>query len=211
MSHSIHQQYLAEDMRRLEALIERAARSDEGLRRAIAGDGDLQLLDLACGACDEAETLTKLFGGVQRGSGEGRAMKFVGFDLRAREIAEASDRFRGDSSTDFEFVSGDATKLDMYRELPGTFDVVFMRHQNLWNGKRAWEEIYHKALEKLSPNGRLIITSYFDREHEQALEVIKNQGGELLVTKANSRSRELPTPGKSVDRHLAVLRRSDPS
>ena len=43
-----------------------------------------------------------------------------------------------------------------------------------WQG--TWEEIYHKALEKL-PSGRLIITSYFDREHEQAIEVIANQVG----------------------------------
>jgi len=83
-----------------------------------------------------------------------------------------------------------------------------MRHQNLWNGKRTWEEIYHKALEKLSPNGRLIITSYFDREHAEAIDVIRNQGGDLLLTKANEKSRRLPMVGRSVDRHLAVLKRA---
>lgn len=196
-------------MERLEKLILQAAGSDAGLKRKIEGKEDLQLLNLACGACNEAETLAKVFGGYEGatyGNGNG-SMKFVGLDVRAREIAEAASRFRSDSGTQFEFINGDATKLNNYQQLPGSFDIIFMRHQNLWNGKRTWEEIYHKALEKLSPDGRLIITSYFDREHAEAIDVIKNQGGDLLVTKANEKSRRLPVHERSVDRHLAVLKR----
>ena len=194
-------------MRRLEALLEQTARSDAELQRKILGKGDLQLLDLACGACHEANTLARIFGSSEREAGDNRNMQFVGLDVRAREIAEAATRFTGDLHSDFSFINGDATKLDSYKQLPGVFDVIFMRHQNLGDGKRTWEEIYHKALEKLSPNGRLIITSYFDGEHEAALDVIENQGGELLVTEANETSRRLDIPGKSVDRHLAILKR----
>lgn len=207
MDHSTHQRYIEGDMRRLEEMLAQVAQSDAELQRKIVGGEDVQLLDLACGACDEAKTLARFFGGKESGAGKGRNMKFVGFDVRDREIADATARFENDPDADFEFIRGDATKLGDYRELPGAFDVIFMRHQNLWNGKRTWEEIYRNALEKLSPNGRLIITSYFDREHMQAIDAIKNQGGELLVTKANEISRELPTPGKSIDRHVAVLKR----
>ena len=207
MDHSTHQRFLEEDMRRLEMLIAEAARADAGLHGKISSKENFQLLNLACGACNEAKTLAKVFGSSDRANGENRNMKFIGLDVRAREIAEATARFGNDSNSQFEFINGDATKLDGYRQLSGSFDVIFMRHQNLWNGKRTWEEIYHKALEKLSPNGRLIITSYFDREHEQAIDVIKNQGGQLLVTEANKDSRKLPFNGKSVDRHIAVLKR----
>ena len=209
MDHSIYREFLEEDMQRLEALFASAARSDAELQNKIAGKGDLRLLDLACGACDEAKTLAKIFGADGRQLSSGRNMEFVGLDVRAREIADASARFAGDSKAAFEFINGDATKLEEYRQLEDGFDVVFMRHQNLWNGKRTWEEIYQKALQKLSPNGRLIITSYFDREHVEALDVLENQGGELIVSQANANSRRLEVAGKSVDRHLAILKRAE--
>ncbi len=207
MGHSTYQQSLGGDMRRLEALLGRVAKSDAELLRKIGSGEEVQLLNLACGACNEADTLAQFFGGTGAGAGESRNMKFVGLDIRAREIADAAARFRNASNVDFEFIQGDATRLENYKQLPDTFDVIFVRHQNLWDGKSAWEEIYHKTLDRLSPNGRLIITSYFDREHSEAIKVIKEQGGELLVSRANEFSRKLSEPGKSVDRHLAILKR----
>lgn len=207
MDRSTNQQYLAEDMQRLDEMLSRVTKSDEALSRYLASGGGMQLLNLACGACNEAGTLANFFGRFSKETANNRKLKFVGLDIRAREIADAAARFRGNPNAEFEFLRGDATKLHDHQQLPSEFDVVFVRHQNLWNGKSDWEKIYHKALEKLSPNGRLIITSYFDREHQQALEVIKEQGGELVVTEANEMSRELPTPGKFVDRHVAILKR----
>ncbi len=205
---------IQQDMRRLEAMLECVVGDDAGFVQKLANAQDVQVLDLACGACDEAETLTrflaKLRGEPENGAG---SLKLTGLDIRAREIADAAAKFRrladGGSQTeiDFEFLNGDATKLDAHKELPGEFDVIFMRHQNLWNGERTWEEIFHKALEKLSPDGRLIITSYFDKEHEQALRALQAQGGELVVSARNAASRKLHPSGKSVDRHVAVIKR----
>ena len=120
----------AEDMQRLEKLIIQAAGSDAGLQRKIAGEEDLQLLNLACGACNEADTLANVFGGNEEETCGSGNMRFVGLDVRAREIAEAAARFQSDSDNQFEFINGDATKLDRYQQLPGSFDVIFMRHQN---------------------------------------------------------------------------------
>ncbi len=53
-------------MKGLEALFKQAARSDEELQRKILEKGDLQLLDLACGACHEANTLARVFGSSER-------------------------------------------------------------------------------------------------------------------------------------------------
>ncbi len=198
---------LETDLRRLDGELTRVLEGDAAFLETLRRPGEVRILDLACGACDEAEVLANR---IARLRGEpledgGAGIRFTGMDIRARELGWARERFRGDAVVNYEFIEGDARKLDGHSQLPEQFDLVFMRHQNLWNGKRVWEEIYHKALEKLSPGGRLVITSYFDREHEQALAAIQAQGGKLLLTRRNPLSRALQTPGKSVDRHLAVL------
>jgi len=217
-------------MRRLRQMLDRVLKADadipseqpNALIDPNKSDSPTRILDLACGACDEAETLVDYFaslkakaaadaGGVAADAG--KHIKLTGIDVRAREIADAARRFRStrkegdDLRAEFEFLNGDATKIDDHRELGENFDVVFMRHQNLWNGRRTWEEIFDKALGKLDDDGRLIITSYFDREHKLALESIQQLGGELIASEENEDSRHLVTRGKSVDRHVAVFRK----
>lgn len=201
---------LETDLRRLDGELTRLLEADAAFLEKLRRPGEVRILDLACGACDEAEVLARRVEALRGDAGHQEGINFTGMDIRAREIGWARDRFRGDPNRKlhYEFLEGDARKLDGHTQLPEQFDLIFMRHQNLWNGKKVWEEIYHKALEKLSPGGRLVITSYFDREHEQALAAIQGQGGRLLLTRRNPLSRELPTPGKSVDRHLAVLEKS---
>jgi len=193
------------DLRRLNLELHQLLAADARFQDTLRREDEVRVLDLACGACDEAEVLSGMLSRLRGEAGQEGGLRFTGMDIRAREIGWARDRFRSDDKVQFEFLEGDARRLDGHTQLPETFDLVFMRHQNLWNGRRVWEEIYHKALEKLSPGGRLVITSYFDREHEQALEAIQAQGGLLLETRRNPFSRELPTPGKSVDRHFAIL------
>ena len=106
-----------------------------------------------------------------------------------------------------EFLLEDCSKLDEHRELGGRFDMVFLRHQNYWNDPVVWREIFSRGLERLHDQGVLVITSYFDREHALALKAITKIGGELVTSVRNPDSRKLSTPGKSVDRHLAVFRR----
>lgn len=208
----------AEDLRRLERLLgDTLRRKDPGFLRRASQAEVTRILDLACGDCREAGMLTDLFGrlgGHTEEGDTGRLVKFTGMDIRAREIAEAAARFRSGRLAgspgvrqEFEFLTGDASKLSQHKELGETFDVVFLRHQNLWNGERVWEEIFHEALEKLAPEGRLVITSYFDREHSLALDTLGRLGGELVTTERHAESRELITEGKSMDRHLAVFRR----
>jgi len=175
-----------------------------------ASSSGTRILDVACGACSEADLLTDFFGKIRGGDAN-----LTGIDMRAREIAQAQQRFGKGRALDpdgrthktFEFLTGDATKLEQHGELGEDFDIVFMRHQNYWNGQRTWEEIFDQALKKLGPDGELVITSYFDHEHVLALKALQNLGAELLVTQQNDHSRMLTTPGKSVDRHVAVFRR----
>ena len=210
---SSYQQQLQSDMQRLEKMLQTVV-SKQALQDAD-DDGTTRILDLACGACNEAEILTDFFGKLKNGADESSENKveLLGIDVRAREIANANRRFQSGNQPDrnlrkeLHFLTGDASKLDNHHALDEHFDVVFMRHQNYWNGRRTWEGIFEQALSKLKTDGQLVITSYFDEEHRMALEAIQKLGGQLIDSQRNPESRELPTTGKSIDRHVAVFRR----
>jgi len=202
-----------EDLERLRRMLRKVAGDDiETVRRRLETRDEARILDIACGDCREAEVLSD-FVAELKGTPES-AVKLTGIDVRAREIANAEKKFgrrRGPDGKrgkrEFEFLTGDATKLRGHAEMGDDFDLVFMRHQNYWNGDSTWEKIFDQALEKLGTDGRLVITSYFDKEHSLALEALQRLGGELIRTEFNPETRELTTPGKSVDRHVAIFKR----
>jgi len=210
---SSHQRQLQTDLRRLEKML----RLVVGGQTPQGDDSTTRILNLACGVCNEAETLARFFGNLEIDTkpSAGRKVELLGIDMRAREIADAKHRFgpvgQADShlQKDFRFLTGDATKLDGHCAPDEHFNVVFMRHQNFWNGDTTWRKIFGQALAKLKTGGQLVITSYFDREHRQALEAIQKLGGQLVHSQRNPESRKLPALGKSVDRHVAVFRRKD--
>ena len=173
----------------------------------------LKVLDLACGECFEAEMLQRVLRESAQPAGAiDTEMKvdFVGMDIREAEIASAADRCRNvQDPVDFKFFAGDGKKLLQDSALPETFDVVFVRHQNYYLGGKEWHDLFQRSLEKLSPNGKLIITSYFDHEHELAKEAIQNVGGQLIEDVANQEARALRTAGKHVDKRLALFQRQD--
>ncbi len=188
---------------------------DRVLRRALkksgqvlpmAPSGPLQILDLACGTCREAGTLAEVFRDF---SGGGRDVRLVGADIRDRELEEAAARARaeGMARDQFEFLTGNCARLDRHRELGGDFDITFLRHQNFWNDQTVWQRIFEQGLGKLKDDGLLVITSYFDREHALALQALERAGAQLIITERNEASRLLDTPGKSVDRHVAIFRK----
>ncbi|MDF1656395.1 MAG: class I SAM-dependent methyltransferase [Verrucomicrobiales bacterium] len=203
-----------EDLQRLRKMLRKVTSGDEqAVRRRLAKKDEARILDLACGDCREAEVLTDFLADLKE-PGDERLVKLTGVDVRAREIADANLRFGGKKklqgkpgTRECDFFTGDASKLDGHEELGEDFDLVFMRHQNYWNGAKTWEEIYDQALNKLDEDGRLIITSYFDKEHQLALEAIQRLGGELIKSEFNPETRELITEGKSVDRHVAIFKR----
>ena len=132
-------------------------------------------------------------------------MSLVGADIRIREILQARERH---VHLPAEFLLEDATKLKSHKALGEDFNLVLLRHQNYWNGPELWKKIFEQGLDKAGEDGLLVITSYFDREHRLALDTLKELGAELVVTKHSPLARKLATPGKSVDKHIAVLRRA---
>jgi len=213
MSHDLDRAALAEDQGRLRRMLDRTVgrvAAADGL--PLAGQPEVSILDVACGACDEAETLSEYFRSLRTGQGGPPASTLlVGTDVRERELDEAKERFRDTEGRAFEFFKGDASRLDGHRELRDAFDVVFFRHQNLYHGRALWHRIFEQGLARMKDDGLVVITSYFDREHALALDAFEKLGAEVVTSVRNPESRDLITPGKSVDRHVAVLRKKTPS
>ncbi|MEM9480701.1 MAG: hypothetical protein AAGA58_13690 [Verrucomicrobiota bacterium] len=179
----------------------------------------LHLLNLACAHCEEAPLLRAFFGQF------GPPVRLYGVDIRDREIDTARRRYeltekvfsklgvprlRSESAEDEAvFLADDARNLVGYGQIPGEFHVIFLRHQNLWHDREIWQRIFEFALSRLKPDGLLVITSYFDREHLLATQLLQILGAELAFTARNPDSRELDYPGKSIDRHVAAFRRRE--
>jgi chemotaxis methyl-accepting protein methylase len=175
------------------------------LRTAVAPHlkrkAQARILDLACGRCDEAETLLT----VVKEQTQTEAVQLIGADIRIREIRQARERLSGKNA---EFLIQDATQLHQHQQLGTDFDLVFLRHQNYWHGPSTWQRIFEQGINKLADDGLLVITSYFDKEHQLALQALQKQGAQLLLSQRNDHSRSLAdAPGKSVDRWIAVLKK----
>ncbi len=185
---------IAKDMRVLDSLLR-----ENVAPHLPSSTSDLRILNLACGECEEAETLVSFGKSLNGGD-----VKLIGADIRIREILRARERC---ASLPAEFLLEDATKLNAHQQIGDEFNMVLLRHQNIWNGTDLWKKIFAQGLEKTGEDGLLVITSYFDKEHQLALSALHEIGAELIVTRSNDRSRKLRTPGKFIDKHIAVLRR----
>ncbi len=164
------------------------------------GQKDMRILNLACGRCDEAETLVEVGSDLTKGG----AVEMLGADIRIREIRQARETH---AQLPAEFLIEDATQIGRHKELGDDFNMVFLRHQNFWHGRELWKKIFDQGIAKLRPDGMLVITSYFDVEHRLALRTLEALGMEVVSNKRNKASRALKdAPGKSVDRWVAVLR-----
>ncbi len=187
---------IQQDMEKLKSLLQ------DSLQPHLAGgQKDMRILNLACGRCDEAETLVQVGTELTQGG----AVEMVGADIRIREIRQARENHAGLPA---EFLIEDATKIGDHKQLGDDFNLVFLRHQNFWHGQELWKKIFDQGIAKLRPDGMLVITSYFDVEHRLALRALEALGMEVVSNKRNKASRALKdAPGKSVDRWVAVLRR----
>lgn len=159
------------------------------------------VLNLACGRADETGVL------LQNLAPFSTRLFYLGIDLRPPEIEEAKRRWLPTRlpGHDMEFRAGDASRTDRMTLLP-PFDFIFIRHQNFWSDPEVWTRLYQNALSRLKPSGLLMITSYFDREHELATACLRQLRAERIIHLPHPDSRALKdAPGKSVDRHLSAF------
>jgi SAM-dependent methyltransferase len=198
VAHTPFSEYLQQDLNTLEGNLR------DLLDPHLSEKEHLSLLNLACGRGDETGVLAKLL------AEKSKSVHLQGLDIRAAEIDQANSRWKKqlgkNISADFITHRG-----DQLRELSevGSPDIAFLRHQNYWNDKPVWTKIFDQALERLDEDGLLVITSYFDKEHELAAKALKNLGAIQIGSIINPNTRALSdAPGKSVDKHLAVFRKN---
>ena len=157
-----------------------------------------KVLNIACGRADETAVLRNVFGGP------GVELEMVGADIRRPEIQQAQQRWKPLRGADTRFLVQDGSKLKDVKAMSKA-DIAFIRHQNYWNGPAVWRQLFEQTVSHLRDEGILIITSYFDREHQLAKQELAQQGLTLLSELRSQNSR--PTkdaPGKSTDRWLAL-------
>jgi SAM-dependent methyltransferase len=188
------------DLDRLESALSDLFKRTNGQTVAPVG-GASKILSLGCGESRETRLLRRV--AAQASPTPVDSVSFIGVDVRWREIQEARANF---GSPVDKFLVGDASRLSKIIPQESDFSLVFLRHQNVWHQPNLWRHIFEGGLEKLSKDGLLVITSYFTREHEMAIQAIKEAGGTLVADYQHTESRELYYPGKSVDRHLAAFR-----
>ncbi len=198
MAHTPFSDLLQQDLTRLEDNLR------DLLSPHLKAKDHLSLLNLACGRGDETGVLAKIL------AEKSNSAHLQGLDIRAAEIDQANSRWKkslaGKSEADFIVHRGDRL-LDLAEV--GTPDIAFLRHQNFWNDKPVWTKIFDQALQRLNEDGHLVITSYFDKEHELAIEALTKLGAIQVGAIENSQSRALgDAPGKSVDKHLAIFRKA---
>lgn len=159
------------------------------------------ILNLACGRADETGVL------LTTAAPFAKELFYLGIDLRPVEAAEGKARWvpAAPPGWQLDFRAGDASRTDRMKQLP-LFDLVFIRHQNYWHDPATWLVLFRNALGALKPGGLLVITSYFDREHELAMACLQECGATKLADIQHPHARPLPdAPNKSVDRRMGVF------
>ena len=198
MAHSPFTELLQGDLKTLETNLRNV------LGPHLLEKDHLSLLNLACGRGDETGVLAKLL------SEKSSSAHLQGLDIRAAEIGQANSRWKkelAEKKASVDFITHRGDRLLDLAEI-GTPDIAFLRHQNYWNDKPVWTRIFDQALERLHQDGLLVITSYFDKEHELATAALENLGAIQVGSIINPNSRALSdAPGKSVDKHLAVFKK----
>jgi len=170
----------------------------------VAQKDHLTLLNIACGRGDETGVLSKIL------SEKSKSAHIQGLDIRAAQIDQANSRWKSSlekTRTTTDFITHRGDQLDELSEIDPP-DIAFLRHQNFWNDRPVWTKIFDQALDKLSEDGHLVITSYFDKEHALATEALRSLGAIEVGSIVNPNSRLLSdAPGKSVDKHLAIFKK----
>jgi hypothetical protein len=198
VAHTPFSDLLQQDLEKLEGNLRKL------LDPHVAQKDHLNLLNIACGRGDETGVLSKIL------SEKSKSAHIQGLDIRAAQIDQANSRWKSSlekTRTTTDFITHRGDQLDELSEIDEP-DIAFLRHQNFWNDRPVWTKIFDQALDKLSEDGHLVITSYFDKEHALATEALRSLGAIEVGSIVNPNSRLLSdAPGKSVDKHLAIFKK----
>ncbi len=165
------------------------------------------VLDLACGLCIEGAALSAFFGG-NNFSYPSDMVKITGIDINPEEIestAEFHARFM--PQVDIEFICGDAARLQDYPQVPSEADVVVIRNQHIMDNRAVWEKIFQTAIDRVTPEGIILLTSVNTAEHIAALVTLDQLNGEIALSSTNQYAEEVEPGTTKPDRYMAIIRK----
>jgi SAM-dependent methyltransferase len=185
-------------------------------------DRQTQVLDIGCGKCNEADILSAYFGCGNFGFNS-ENVKVTGIDIDKKAIEKAIKNCQkpdfsesitkyilpSNFTSNFEFIHGDATKLNQYSSISDKIDVVVIRHQKISDNEKLWTKIFQEALHKLNQEGIMILTSFSDIEHEMLIKKLQELNCEILINESNPYAKSLKTPGVSIDKNIAIIKRKE--
>lgn len=189
----------ADDMRRLQQLLKSAL-----MHLSWQPKKHPVILNLACGRADETGMLIETLTAPRM---SGLHCDYLGIDLRYRELQEATRRWSCgvQGSCAIHFRQANLSAASVWQCLPRA-DVIVLRHQNFYDDPHTWDKIFQRSLNQLQADGLLILTSYFEREHQLALASLLAHGARIQWNTYHHQTRVLDEKlQKSVDRHLAIL------
>lgn len=180
----------------------------------------IEVLDLACGICEEGRVLNSFFGG-RKYPEFSSSVNLTAIDIEEESIKNAKYNNRVWDSQKKEnylpsnmcFITGDATRLDQYPEIPSQVDVVIIRHQQLvgspdqsqYEAIRTWKEIINQGLKKLNSNGMMIITSHDEYQNDFAKRILEQMECEIVLDQDNPYAREKESRYSVMDDHYVLI------
>jgi SAM-dependent methyltransferase len=182
----------------------------------------LQIFDIACGRGQSTRVLNEFFGPGLFGFTGAQAKVFgIDIDPAAIEYAindskvmdlspDAKSYFK---SPDFlEFHHADATTdLDRIPSLPKEADVILIRHQEISSdrpqGDQTWHTIFQQALNHLSPDGFMILTSFSEIENDLLLKALEKMNASIVLNEKNPHAMPLSSPGAAADQYVTIAKR----
>lgn len=177
-------------------------------------DRNVKIIDLACGVCEEKNVVNAYFGGGNNPYLLNKNVELFGIDNDVEAVRLANEKVLPDYRDNYKFVNGDATNLDKYPEIPGSADVVIMRHQQMFQPNynknyvvetELWKNIFEQGLKRLNDKGVYLVTSYTSDEHKRFLEFLTEEDCQIINTGDNEFAEPLGAGG--IDKYVIVLKK----
>lgn len=147
--------------------------TEDRFRRWLPSRKGIRLLDIGCGAAEEAGELLA----------SGKVADFLGVDLDERAIAEAQARW-----PQARFICEDAARLSP--EAVGRFEVILIRRPDLLAQPARWHQVFLRLPDLLRPGGRVIVTLIGEDEAALARRWLEEAGLRVLQIEDRSEPEE---------------------
>ena len=161
-------------------------------------DRQTQILNLACGPCIEGDVLNSYFGNKNLGELSDKVIQ-TGID-----IDEANESIR---LYPFKFVCDDLTKPAHAQDIPTNVDIVVIRHQQCMSINAPWKTIFKQAVDRVSENGIILITSYGKIEHDIMVNIMRELGAKVILDEATPNAKSMGWPNVFMDGNVAIFKK----